>query len=61
MFLLVGLGNTGKKYEGTRHNVGFKIIDHLVKTNGLEKFSVSNKFRSTIFKGKILDLSLIHI
>ena len=59
MFLLVGLGNTGKKYEDTRHNVGFKIIDHLVKTNGLEKFSVSNKFRSTIFKGKILNNAVI--
>jgi len=59
MFLLVGLGNTGKKYEDTRHNVGFKIIDYLVKTNGLDKVSFSNKFKSIIFKGKILDKSVI--
>lgn len=31
-FLIVGLGNIGEKYEETRHNIGFKILDHLAKT-----------------------------
>ena len=34
-FLIVGLGNIGPKYEHTRHNIGFKILDHLADKEGL--------------------------
>lgn len=37
-FLIVGLGNIGEEYAETRHNIGFKVVDHLAK-QGEVKFS----------------------
>jgi len=34
MRLVIGLGNPGPQYQGTRHNVGFDILDHLVRQEG---------------------------
>jgi PTH1 family peptidyl-tRNA hydrolase len=34
-FLIVGLGNIGVKYENTRHNIGFKVLDYLADTEAV--------------------------
>lgn len=34
--VIVGLGNPGKKYEKTRHNIGFMFVDEIAKVNKIE-------------------------
>ncbi|KAH7430390.1 hypothetical protein KP509_09G096800 [Ceratopteris richardii] len=50
-WLLVGLGNPGKLYEGTRHNVGFEMIDAISESEGIRMSSTQHK--ALIGKGEI--------
>ena len=43
MYLIVGLGNPGMKYDATKHNMGFKVIDELVETYRIPSSGTSLK------------------
>ncbi|CAL9012670.1 unnamed protein product [Prunus brigantina] len=42
-WLIVGLGNPGNKYHGTRHNIGFEMIDSIAKTQGVVMNTIQSK------------------
>jgi PTH1 family peptidyl-tRNA hydrolase len=51
MKLIVGLGNPGRKYEGTRHNVGFVVLDELAARHAASR-------RKQSFQGEVAEASL---
>ena len=56
MKLIVGLGNIGKEYENTRHNVGFMVLD----TMNLD-FKLEKKFQAYLCRKKINSEDVIFI
>ncbi|MBM7614779.1 aminoacyl-tRNA hydrolase [Alkaliphilus hydrothermalis] len=51
MYIIVGLGNPGKKYENTRHNVGFHAVDRLAINHGIQVTKLKHK--ALIGEGRI--------
>lgn len=51
MYIIVGLGNPGSKYENTRHNMGFKAIDAMASEFGIDVNRA--KFKGLIGEGRI--------
>ena len=51
MFLIVGLGNPGKEYDGTRHNIGFEAIDYIADKYNIELNRI--KFKGVFGEGFI--------
>lgn len=46
--LIVGLGNLGTEYEGTRHNSGFAVLDAYAKENDFPGWQEKSKFKALI-------------
>lgn len=51
MKLVVGLGNPGRKYEGTRHNVGFQVVAEVARRHGTGKPKAK-------FNGEVVEASI---
>ena len=50
-YIIVGLGNPGKQYEGTRHNAGFIAINYIAEELGCKINKI--KFKSTVGEARI--------
>lgn len=43
MYIIAGLGNPGKRYENTRHNTGFSVIDVIAEKHGISMMELKHK------------------
>lgn len=60
MFLIIGLGNPSKKYEKTRHNVGFLAVKSLQLTfNNFSDWKKIPKYQAEISEGEIAEKKVI--
>jgi PTH1 family peptidyl-tRNA hydrolase len=51
MYIIVGLGNPGKEYQNTRHNIGYDVIDQLAEKENITV--LEKKHKAIIGKGYV--------
>lgn len=59
MIVVVGLGNPGRKYAKTKHNVGFMVVDALVRKYNFSEFR--NKYDYFIAEGRVENHDIVMI
>lgn len=59
MKLIVGLGNPGKEYEKTWHNVGFQTLDQIKDKESFSEFKAIKKYKGEVSEGKISEEKVI--
>lgn len=59
--LIAGLGNLGEKYEGNRHNIGFKAIEHFAKKFDFPKWSEKQSLKAYISENILENTKVILI
>lgn len=59
MKLLAGLGNPGKKYLKSRHNLGFLFIEYLIRYYNWPKLKLNKSFQAQIAKTKLLGNDIV--
>lgn len=57
--LIIGLGNIGKEYDNTRHNIGFQCIDNLAKALEIQDWSNKKDLKAQVAIGKASDKRII--
>lgn len=53
MKIIIGLGNPGKKYQNTRHNLGFLVVDKIREKLDFSPFVYKEKFQAEISEGEV--------
>jgi PTH1 family peptidyl-tRNA hydrolase len=59
MKIIVGLGNPRKKFEKTRHNLGFMVLDRFAEKNKFPKFKIKKEFLAIVSEKKIGEEKII--
>jgi PTH1 family peptidyl-tRNA hydrolase len=59
MKVICGLGNPGKEFKFTRHNLGFLVLDNFQKKNSFPEFKFSEKFLAEISRKKIKEIEIL--